>query len=147
MITFLFCVVASAFFAATLNAPKKSILISSLIAALGYSLYIYMAAAGSPVAGYFFATVLMASLCEVFARIIKMPAVVLITPAVIPVVPGLGLYEMVLYMVLGDFERALHTGISAMMAIGAMAMGIALSTFFARLILPRAMKYRTKKVK
>lgn len=139
--TFFFCIVASAFFAVTLNAPKKSIFLSSLTAALGYSVYLFLAGRGMSLAGFFAATAIMASLCEIFSRMIKMPAVVFITPAVIPLVPGLGLYQMVLYMVYGDLEKSMQAGTSAMLAIGSMASAIALVTFVTKLIMARRKKY------
>jgi len=134
IISFIFCFLTTYFFAYTLNAPKKSMLISSLIASLGYIIYYALAKNPSLIVFSFFVGALaIALLGETASRIIKMPATVFITPAIIPLVPGLGLYQTMLNLVNGDYNSAIKTGFDTLLAIGAMAVGIALASIIAKI--------------
>ena len=54
--------------------------------------------------GYFAGTTFVAMIGEIFARKFKMPATTFIFPAVIPMVPGFGLYQTMLALVQNEIQ-------------------------------------------
>lgn len=117
---------ATLFFALIMNAPRKSLIFSSIIAALGYFIYSVCVSYNQKLMGFFLGTLIVALLGELCARKIKMPATIFIFPGIVPIVPGLGLYHMMLDFVQNNINKALLTGVETLSHIGAMAIAIAL---------------------
>lgn len=122
----IYCFMATFFFACVMNAPKKSIVYSAIIADIGYIIYYYFYNNNQEVLAFFLGTLVIALLGELFARIIKMPANIFIFPAVVPIVPGLGMYRTMLAFVRNDIDKALQLGVKNTINIIAMAMAIGL---------------------
>lgn len=120
-----FCFLATLFFSIIMNSPKRAILWSSLIAAAGYIIYLESSAVYGELFGYFLGTLIIASFGELCARKIKMPATIFIFPGIVPLVPGLGLYRMMLAFVQNDIGRALEVGVSTIFIAGVMAISMA----------------------
>ncbi len=118
--------IATYFFALIMNAPRKSLVFSSLIASLGYFIYSVCVNYNQQLMGFFLGTLTIALFGELCARKIKMPATIFIFPALVPIVPGLGLYQMMLEFVQNDVYEALLVGIKTLSYIGAMSVAIAL---------------------
>lgn len=127
----IYCFAAAFFFALMMNAPKKTLLYSSITASLGYLVYEYFIIKGSPLLAFFLGTTLIATFGEIFARKLKMPATIFIFPSVIPIVPGFGLYETVLAFVQNDTYLALETGVNTILNIGCMAIAMTLVSLVA----------------
>lgn len=127
----IYCFIATFFFALIMNAPKKTLIKSSITASFGYLIYEYFILRGNPMIGFLLGTSLIATFGEVFARKLKMPATIFIFPAVIPIVPGLGLYETILALVQNDISLALETGVTTILNIGCMAVAMALVSLIA----------------
>ena len=121
----IYCFIATWFFALVMNAPKKSLIFSSLIAAIGYFIYSVCINYNQEILGFFLGTLIISLLGELCARKVKMPATIFIFPAVVPIVPGIGLYEMMLEFVQNDIYEAILTGVKTLINIGAMAIAIA----------------------
>lgn len=128
---FLFCVPATLFITVLFRVPKKAAVISTILGSLGYILYEFSSPLlHSPIAAYFGATLFMAVVSELLARIFKMPTTVFIIPSIIPLVPGLGLYQTMSYLVENESAKAAQTGINTIFAIVAMAMALVLTSVF-----------------
>lgn len=126
----IFCFMATVFFAVLMKTPRKAILLCSVIATVGYMVYsLSKGVLQSTDIGYFAGTFIMAVLGETAARLMKMPSTVFISPAVIPLVPGLGLYQTMLFFVQGQLQLGMQTGAQTMIALAEMAMAIAISSF------------------
>ena len=122
-----------------MNAPKKTIVNSSISAALGYLIYISVQTI-SPTLGFFLGTLFIAMMGEIFARKFKMPATIFIFPAVIPIVPGYGLYQTMLAIVQNDIFSALEIGATTILNIAAMAIAMVLVSILASKL--QSLKYR-----
>ncbi|MFA9424600.1 MAG: threonine/serine exporter family protein [Sedimentibacter sp.] len=127
----IYCFIASLFFALIMNAPKKTLLITSLTASLGYLVYILCTEQGFIKLGFFLGTTIIAFMGEIYARKFKMPATIFIFPGVIPIVPGLGLYQTILAFVQDNVFSALEIGVNTILNIGAMAIAMALVSLIA----------------
>ena len=119
------CGLAAFFFALLLNQPRNTMIHSSLIAGLGYAVFLLL---NKGTLGYFFATLFIGIACEVCARIMKRVSTLFITSALIPLVPGVGLYRTMRYLVEGDFPMAVTCGTETLLGICAIALGVTFST-------------------
>lgn len=122
---------ASLFFAYLFHAPKRCLFSSSLIGMVGYLVYMLFVdfVAGS-VGGAFAASIVIALLSEAAARIQHAPATIFTSVAVIPLVPGGGLYETMFYIVRSDYINAVSRGAETIFVAGCIALAIALVTSF-----------------
>ena len=118
---FMVCALATFFFGVIFCAPAKSMLISSVVGGLGYVIYDLCCEPG-----YFFGTLFVSITAEIFARIMKMPSVIFTIPGVIPLVPGVGLYNTMRCFVHGDTVNGLEVCVETLSCAGVMALAIAL---------------------
>ena len=121
----IYCFAATLFFALIMNAPKNTLVPTSIIGSIGYVMFITLSKHLNVTLGYFVGTTFIAMLGEIFARKLKMPATIFIFPAVIAMVPGLGLYQTMLALVQNDIPHALEVGANTLLNIAAMAVAMA----------------------
>ena len=124
---------------AALDMPIWSLMLFGVLAVAPYSVMMQapkkaIPAAGSPYLGYFLSTLLAASASEVLARVLKMPTSVFLFPGIIILVPGMGLYETMLHVVLGNSTMALQLGSTVLICAGLMALSMAVTGVIARSI-------------
>ena len=119
------CAVAAASFSVLLHQPWRTIPVSSLIATAGYALYLLM---GKTTLSYFGATLVIGICCEICARMMKRTATLFVTAAIIPLVPGIGLYNTMLFMVEGNYGMAVQTGTATVLALCGIALAITMSS-------------------
>ena len=65
---------------------------------------------------------------EIFARRLRAPAVVFLTPSLLVLVPGKGLYETVQYLILGNYEASFAALRATLLACIGIAVGILCAT-------------------
>lgn len=147
---FLICIPATVFFAILFRVPSRAIPVSAVLGGAGYAIYeLTSPLLGSVIAGYFIGTLAMAVASEILARVMKMPATIFIVPAIIPIVPGIGLYNTMMYLVEGQDSKAGATGIATILDIISMAMALVMTTLLvggAVAIKKAAAKGRPKKL-
>ena len=128
-------------FAMLVHVPKKSWLPSGLIAACAYLVYYLLTQAGLPDPMGIFIGSLFGSLCgQLCARKMKTIGTVFLMSAIVPVVPGLGLYRMMAYLGQGRTEAGVDLGIQAMITIAMIALGMSMGSFIDRIIQHRTAK-------
>ena len=128
------CAVAASCFSVLLHQPRRTIPASSLIATAGYAAFLLL---GKTTMAYFWATLLIGVCCEICARIMKRTATLFVTAAIIPLVPGLGLYNTMLYVVDGDYGSAMTTGTATVLGICGIALAITMSSVLVGAVHPR----------
>lgn len=119
------CFIATYLSAILFETPKKSALVASAVAALGYVIYVLLSQYIPDVLAYYIGTLCIVLSCELFAKKIKTPTTTMLFPALIALVPGIGLYEMMYALAAGDTSYAIDTGLHALMIAGCMALAIA----------------------
>ncbi|MBP3636251.1 MAG: threonine/serine exporter family protein [Clostridia bacterium] len=129
-------------FALLLHAPKKAWLPASIIGGISYTLYIVLLQAGWHQAAAMFAGALAGSvLAQVCARRMRMIATIFITLSIVSLVPGLGLYRCMEFLGAGKNAAGLQAGVSAMIDIMMIALGLAVGNFVFRMFCrPQAVK-------
>ncbi len=128
------CAVAAACFSVLLHQPRRTIPASTLIATAGYAVFLLM---GKTTMAYFGATLLIGICCEICARVMKRTATLFVTGAIIPLVPGVGLYNTMLFVVEGDYGSAVTTGTAAVLGICGIALAITMSSVLVSAFHPR----------
>lgn len=126
----LFAGVATMFFCPLLKIPTRAILPASLLGAIAYGGYLLlMEAAGfGSILSLFLASAVVSVLCDLFARRMRMITTIFLCAALIPLVPGLGLYRTMRDLLLGVYQEALVSGLQTIFAIGAIALGAAVGS-------------------
>lgn len=72
----------------------------------------------------FISSICFSAYSEIFARILKTPVTTLVVCALIPLVPGGGMYYTMLEVVHGNIDKSLQLGLNAIAAAGTLALGI-----------------------
>lgn len=122
---FLICVPAAGFFAVLFRVPRRAIWVSAVLGGFGYVIYdLVLYITGSSIASYFTGTFILAVCSELLARLMKMPTTIFTIPAIVPLVPGIGLYNTMKYFVHNQGASAAHTGTTTILAIIAMSMAM-----------------------
>lgn len=131
------CFLATVAFSVLFCAPRGAVLISAVIGVAAYAVYLGLRTVAGESLGYFVAASLIGVAAEACARRLRMPATIFICASVIPLVPGLGLYRTMLSLVEGNLSIAARTGADTFLALGAIALAIAVTSLAARLIFSR----------
>lgn len=116
---------ASLGFGILFNIKGRNLLLAGITGAVGgivYKLCLYYGM-GELMANFIAALCL--GLCgEIFARVNKTPVTTFIVCALIPLVPGGGMYRTMLEVVAGDAQKALSLALNTLSIAGVLALGI-----------------------
>lgn len=116
---------ASFAFAIVFNIQRNKLLLSALGGMLGQLVFVvFLNVLSNQAASYMLATIAIALYAEVMARLTKSPTTIYLAVALIPLVPGGGIYYTMLYFINGDIELGASTGIETLLISGALAVGI-----------------------
>lgn len=112
-------------FSLILELPKKYLILSGTIGAVGWLVYLLVqAAAGSVIAAAFLSTLLVALLSHIAARVCKAPVTVFLVAGILPSVPGASIYRSVSYVISNDPVLSSHYLVETLQVSGAIAMAI-----------------------
>lgn len=118
------------------NLRGKRLLFASLGGLLAWAVYLLVnMATPSPYPCAFAASVALTLYSELIARAIKTPITGLLGAAVIPLIPGAGLYRAVSALMLKNAELATQHGTYTLLFAANMAAGITLTTLLFRMFL------------
>ena len=126
--------VATCGFAFLFDLRLRDIPLAAAGAVIGWGLFATIAPQASQASGYFAAAAAIGLWAEILAAFMKRPATVFIVCAIIPLVPGGGMYYTMLESVRGDLWRSLRVGFETLQAAGAIAAGLAVSSAISRLL-------------
>ena len=127
------------------NVRGRMIVTTALGGALGWLTDVVMASfIVSDIPRYFAATLVISIYAEVMARVDKVPVIVYLIIALLPLVPGSGMYYTMDYWLNGDEVAFVTTGSHTIMIAGALALGVVLVSSLVRLwkIMRRQRRWR-----
>lgn len=108
---FIFAFIATLTFGILFNIKGKKLFYSALGGGISYLFYYVLLSIGfSPISSTFFVSILIGTYGEVMARVIKTPVTIFIISAIIPLVPGGGLYYTMYYTISENYSQALKYG-------------------------------------
>ena len=138
---FLFSFISTVGFSIFFSSPKETLPYTGFTGACGWTIYYITGLLfNSDSVGAFLAALTVGLLGEIFARVNKKPATLYITPGIIPLVPGAGLYYTMSALASKDFLTAANKGVEAFSIASAIAIAIIISSISSQSI----KKVRTK---
>ena len=121
---FLFSFFATIGFAVFLNSPKSILIHSGLVGGIGWVIFYYLVnLTSNDILANFIASLFVSYISEVLARKLKQPAIVFLIPGIIPLVPGLGMYNTMLYLIQRDYINGIAKGVDVLFVAGAISLG------------------------
>ena len=136
---------ASLAFAIVFNIPRNKLLLSALGGMLGQLVYaIFQLVLANDVILYLLATIAISLYAEVMARLTNAPTTIYLAVALIPLVPGGGIYYTMLYLINGEIDLGIATGIHTLLISGALAVGIIMVSSTVNLVRKVMLKSRRK---
>ena len=130
---FIFAFIATFGWTVFFNAPKKDLIYCSINGAIGWSVYVLLERCTHNSAfSNFVASFLVTLISEFLARKLKRPAILYIIPGIIPLVPGLGIYNTMLNMIQGSYIKAIELGTEVALIAGAIVLGMVVVTSLVR---------------
>jgi len=134
LITLITSFIATLGFGVLLHAPNRALLPAAITGMAAQGCYWVLGIAGLSGHAAIFAAAAGASiLAELLARRMKMATTVFITLSIIPLVPGLSLYQAMAFLAQGESKAGLELGMSAMITFLMIALGIGMGSFLVRL--------------
>ncbi len=111
----------------------KYLLAAGFTGCVGWLVYLLLADS-TTVPRFFVATIVVAVISEIFARIFKAPATVFLVVGIIPLVPGGGIYYTMEALINGEMATFMQKGMETAASAGAIAVGCSLVSSVARII-------------
>lgn len=113
------------FFTMLLEIPKRYAVYCSLAGGVNWWVYlIVMDKMSSSMMAAFFASLAVAILSQVFARIQKTPVTVFLVAGILPTVPGAAIYRSVYYFIRNNSNQCTYYLLQTLQIAGAIAMAI-----------------------
>lgn len=118
---------ASFAFGIIFNIKGKNLFFSAVCGSIGWFVYKFsMKLGASDTMAMFLASVALSGYSEIFARILKTPVTTFVIAALIPLVPGGGMYYTMVEAINGDIMNSLEIGIKTIALAGVLAIGVIL---------------------
>ena len=122
-------------FSILFGVTDRKLLWISLGSGAGWVVYLVCVAGGYGMfVGLFAASLFVAVLSEILARVLKTPVILMLVPMLIPEIPGGDLYYTMSYLVQGKYMEFGNSSKQVLMEAGAIALGIILASYGARFI-------------
>lgn len=122
---FIFAGLATCGFAIFFNVQQKLLLWTAPIGALGWLVYVLGVFNYENPMIYSFTAAAVISLCsEILARRLKQPAILFVIPGILPLVPGVGLYQTVYSIMFKKYGLAATIGTKSVIVSIGIALGI-----------------------
>lgn len=125
---------ACAAFCLLFNIRGRALFFSSLGGTLGWLVFSVLAPLQNDIIQYFLATAATAVYSEIMARTTKKTSTGFQIVALLPLVPGGGIFYTMEYCVIGNDAMFISTGLHTLGIAGALAMGVLLVSTCVRLI-------------
>ena len=106
------------------HVPKKQYIVCGITGTLGWLVYLLVKLKFSNTLACFAATVVIVFCARLFAVWRKVPSNVFMISGIFPIVPGIGIYNTIYDIMIGDATAAMTRGFSALKAAVAIVLGI-----------------------
>lgn len=137
---------ASFAFGIIFNIKGKNLFFAAVCGALGWFVYKFSMKLGySDITAMFFASIAISGYSEIFARVLKTPVTTFVISALIPLVPGGGMYYTMVEAINGDVMSSLEIGIKTLALAGVLAIGVILVSTITKTI--KNLKFKTLSIK
>ena len=131
----IFSIVGCFGFGMLFNIKGKKLLFASLGGGLSWFVYsLCLNNSISEISSLLISSIIFSIYSEIMARILKTPVTSLIICALLPLVPGAGMYYTMYDVVTGNISSSISTGLNTIASAGTLALGVILVTTITRII-------------
>ena len=117
--------VASFGFGIIFNIKGIKLIFAAIGGSLSWFCYLYSNNNGiSTILSLFISSIIFSIYSEICARYLRTPVTTIVICALIPLVPGAGMYETMYQTILGNVSGALELGLNTLASAGVLALGI-----------------------
>jgi len=136
LIKSIYALLATLGFGIYFNIKGRNLIFASVGGAITWFIYLLsLSINDSVMISLFLASLTAGIYSEIQARYLKAPVTIFSICAVIPLVPGGGMYYTMLASVQGDINKFLTTGLNTLASAGAIAVGILVASTITKLLL------------
>lgn len=129
-------------FGVLFNIHGKNLFFAGVGGAIGWFVYkIGLSCGFSVILSMFFASLAISAYSEICARILKTPVTTIVVAALIPLVPGGGMYNTMYEAIQGDAMSTWNQAIMTISSAGSLALGVLFVSTITRLIYTRKKHY------
>ena len=129
------CSVATFSFSILINIRGRYLLWASIAGAISWFFYkVFLDVSGSNSFSMFASAIIFSSYAEIMARRLKTPVTTLVVCALIPLVPGSGMYYTMSSVVNGTIDQTFGLGIATIASAGSLALGVIFTSTITRMI-------------
>lgn len=122
---FIFATIATIGFSVFFNIPLKLLLPAGLVGGIGWIVYlVIMEFTNNTSLSGFLAAASVSAMSEILARKMYQPAILFVIAGVLPLIPGIGLYNTMLAIIQEDYLLAATKGASAILLSCSIALGV-----------------------
>lgn len=127
-------ILGSVGFAVLFGIYDWKLVVIALGSGVGWIVYLVCVVAGYGMfAGLLVASLFVAAVSEILARILKTPVILLLVPMLIPEIPGGDLYYTMYYLVQGRYTEFGISSNQVLVEAGAIALGIILASYIVKI--------------
>jgi len=117
--------VASLGFAIIFNIRGLKLIFAAIGGGLSWFCYLYLTNSGiSVILSLFISSIIFSIYSEICARYLKTPVTTIVVCALIPLVPGAGMYNTMYETILGNIKGAVELGLNTLASAGTLALGV-----------------------
>ncbi|MBQ7797344.1 MAG: threonine/serine exporter family protein [Lachnospiraceae bacterium] len=128
-------ILAVYFFTMLLEIPKRYAIYASLVGGVNWWVYLVaLEGLESSMMAAFFASLAVAILSQIFARVQKTPVTVFLVAGILPTVPGAAIYRCVYYFIHNDSAQCTYYLLQTIQIAGAIAMAIFITDSLFRML-------------
>lgn len=125
------------FFSIIFNSRRSQLIYSGFVGALGWLAYLLVIEAdGNVVIASFVGSLIISILATILSNIKKAPITIFQIPGIIPLVPGMGMYNTLHAVIINDIDSAMVHLFQTLQIAGAIAVGMMLIYTLRTLTLP-----------
>ena len=135
MVSIFYAFISSLGFGILFNVRGKNLIIASIGGAFGWLFYtLTFNSLQSEVVALFIASIAISVYSEIFARVMKNPVTIFLICALIPLVPGGGMYYTTFEAVQGNVNGSIVKGIETLFNAASIAVGIILVSTISKIL-------------
>lgn len=117
--------IASLGFGVIFNIKGKNLVFAAIGGGLSWFCYLFFKEYGmSDVLSFFTSSIIFSIYSEICARKLKTPVTTIIICALIPLVPGAGMYYTMYETITGNVDQAIQLGLNTCASAGSLALGV-----------------------
>ena len=143
-----YSLIASLGFGVLFNIRGRNLIFAGIGGGIAWFVYELCLLSGfSDITALFIGSVTLSIYGEFAARILKSPVTIFVICALIPLVPGKGMYNTLLASVQGDVYLSLEVGLHTLLSAGAIAIGVMLVSTISKFSNHLIQKSKSRKAK